>query len=229
MPIVGRQASQPFYSLHQLITEVKNWCVRLLLITHAAALRRHPENPFHTFLFALSDGRYCIDARNGGNAARWINHRCAPNCEAIEERDREGVLERVDQIAANRAAEAAAAHLDHDVFTTVRDEQVVEPDLTELVDQHQCIRHFRLLHHPVQHRRLAAAEKPRQQGDRYHVHRTLPVSLIQRPRIRPLRVLLGARAGLRAHAVPSASVSRQASRRWRHAGSSISTPISTWS
>ncbi|MGF6873512.1 SET domain-containing protein [Paraburkholderia sp. MM5477-R1] len=64
-------------------------------ITHAAARRQHPvnaEDPFHTFLFALSDGRYCIDAGTGGNAARWINHRCAPNCEAVEDYDRQGIL-----------------------------------------------------------------------------------------------------------------------------------------
>ncbi|WP_438392055.1 SET domain-containing protein [Caballeronia sp. DA-9] len=64
-------------------------------ITHAAARRLHapnPEEPFHTFLFALSDGRYCIDGGTDGNAARWINHRCAPNCEAVEEHDRDGTL-----------------------------------------------------------------------------------------------------------------------------------------
>ncbi|MGF6506234.1 SET domain-containing protein [Paraburkholderia sp. 32] len=64
-------------------------------ITHAAARRQHPvnaEDPFHTFLFALGDGRYCIDAGTGGNAARWINHRCAPNCEAVEDYDRQGIL-----------------------------------------------------------------------------------------------------------------------------------------
>jgi SET domain-containing protein len=31
----------------------------------------------------LSDGTV-IDARVGGNAARWINHSCDPNCEALE-------------------------------------------------------------------------------------------------------------------------------------------------
>ncbi|MBC8720685.1 SET domain-containing protein [Paraburkholderia sp. 31.1] len=64
-------------------------------ITHAAARRQHPvnaEDPFHTFLFALGDGRYCIDAGTGGNAVRWINHRCAPNCEAVEDYDRQGIL-----------------------------------------------------------------------------------------------------------------------------------------
>jgi SET domain-containing protein len=43
-----------------------------------------PQNPHHTFLFELSDGT-AIEAGISGNAARWINHGCAPNCEAIEE------------------------------------------------------------------------------------------------------------------------------------------------
>jgi SET domain-containing protein len=37
----------------------------------------------HTFLFSLDDGR-CIDAAVGGNEARFINHSCAPNCQALE-------------------------------------------------------------------------------------------------------------------------------------------------
>lgn len=43
-----------------------------------------PDNPFHTFFFSLDDGRV-IDANVGGNAARWINHSCAPNCESEED------------------------------------------------------------------------------------------------------------------------------------------------
>jgi len=43
-----------------------------------------PSNPFHTFLFELNDGRV-IDAVRGGNAARWINHSCRPNCEPYED------------------------------------------------------------------------------------------------------------------------------------------------
>jgi len=45
-----------------------------------------PDNPFHTFLFELSDGRV-IDAGQRGNAARWINHSCRPNCEPYEDDD----------------------------------------------------------------------------------------------------------------------------------------------
>src|SRR5688572_8126204 len=36
----------------------------------------------HTFLFTLND-KYVIDANVGGNVARWINHSCDPNCEAV--------------------------------------------------------------------------------------------------------------------------------------------------
>ena len=36
----------------------------------------------HTFLFTLND-EYIIDANQGGNTARWINHGCAPNCRAL--------------------------------------------------------------------------------------------------------------------------------------------------
>ena len=41
----------------------------------------------HTFLFGLDDGIHVIDPAIGGNEARWINHSCQPNCEAIEEED----------------------------------------------------------------------------------------------------------------------------------------------
>jgi uncharacterized protein len=45
-----------------------------------------PDNPYHTFLFELNDGQV-IDAAVRGNAARWINHSCAPNCEPFEDED----------------------------------------------------------------------------------------------------------------------------------------------
>jgi SET domain-containing protein len=50
------------------------------------AVRRHRREGVegHTFLFGLSDGRV-IDGSCGGNSSRWLNHSCAPNCEAIED------------------------------------------------------------------------------------------------------------------------------------------------
>ena len=57
------------------------------IIDWPEALRRHPHDPSdpnHTFYFSLDDGSHVIDAKVGGNAARWINHACEPNCEADE-------------------------------------------------------------------------------------------------------------------------------------------------
>lgn len=58
-------------------------------ISWKEALKRpdtDPDNPFHTFFFSLDDGSV-IDAAVRGNAARWINHSCAPNCETEEDDD----------------------------------------------------------------------------------------------------------------------------------------------
>ena len=55
-------------------------------ISDDEAAERHPADPtapHHTFYFSLEGGGV-IDARFGGNSARWINHSCAPNCEANE-------------------------------------------------------------------------------------------------------------------------------------------------
>ena len=60
------------------------------LIDWVEAMRRHPHNPndpHHTFYFQI-DERRVIDAMHGGNSARWINHSCHPNCEAVQVGDR---------------------------------------------------------------------------------------------------------------------------------------------
>ncbi len=57
------------------------------VVTWKEALRRHPHDPTdpnHTFYFHI-DEKHVIDAKYGGNSSRWINHSCAPNCEADEE------------------------------------------------------------------------------------------------------------------------------------------------
>ncbi|WP_386066632.1 SET domain-containing protein [Tahibacter sp. UC22_41] len=58
------------------------------LRTHAQADKLYPGNADtgHTFLFTLND-RYVIDANEGGNIARWINHSCEPNCQSSLEED----------------------------------------------------------------------------------------------------------------------------------------------
>ena len=64
-------------SLIEYTGEIINW---------TEALERHPHDPsdpHHAFYFSI-DEEHVIDAKVGGNAARWINHACAPNCEADE-------------------------------------------------------------------------------------------------------------------------------------------------
>ena len=57
------------------------------IISWDEAQRRHPhdpDDPNHTFYFHV-DEQHVIDALYGGNASRWINHSCSPNCEADEQ------------------------------------------------------------------------------------------------------------------------------------------------
>lgn len=54
-------------------------------LTPAAAEARYPDadgTRHHTCLFAIDDD-VVVDAAVNGNDARWINHSCAPNCDAV--------------------------------------------------------------------------------------------------------------------------------------------------
>ncbi|CAN7726736.1 SET domain-containing protein [Paraburkholderia hospita] len=51
------------------------------------AYARSAAEQGHTFYFGLDDGRV-IDGGQGGNSARWLNHSCAPNCEAEQDGER---------------------------------------------------------------------------------------------------------------------------------------------
>ena len=58
--------------------------------TARQAARRN-WNSGMTYVFGLTDGTV-IDAANGGNATRHLNHSCAPNCIAYEEVGEDGQL-----------------------------------------------------------------------------------------------------------------------------------------
>ena len=60
------------------------------VISWDEAQDRHPHDPAqpnHTFYFHVDADRV-IDANFGGNASRWINHACEPNCETDEREGR---------------------------------------------------------------------------------------------------------------------------------------------
>lgn len=59
-------------------------------ISNAAADKRYDEENMsrhHTFLFTL-DADTVVDGHSKGNDARYINHACDPNCEAVIDDDR---------------------------------------------------------------------------------------------------------------------------------------------
>ena len=76
-------------------------------------------------------------------------------------------LQPVAQVAADRAADAAALE-QHHLLVDLLDQQMVEPDLAELVDQHGRAAQVGQRQEPLEQRGLAAAEKAGQQmgGDR---------------------------------------------------------------
>ena len=59
------------------------------VITWRTAQRRHAKTGAdgHTYFFDRGDGTV-IDGSMGGNSARYLNHSCAPNCEAINHHGR---------------------------------------------------------------------------------------------------------------------------------------------
>jgi SET domain-containing protein len=69
-------------------------------ISNAEADRRYDEDKMashHTFLFTLNK-RTVVDAAVGGNESRFINHSCAPNCEAVIEDGRRIYIEAIKDI-----------------------------------------------------------------------------------------------------------------------------------
>jgi len=78
--VFARRAIPPGTCIIEYMGERIDW---------AEAERRAQERQTslsHTYYFSLHDGRV-IDGGSNGNEARFINHSCEPNCEAIEDAD----------------------------------------------------------------------------------------------------------------------------------------------
>ncbi|HSE13065.1 MAG TPA: SET domain-containing protein-lysine N-methyltransferase [Rudaea sp.] len=93
-------------------------------LTHAQANRRYANDTDsgHTFLFTLNE-KYVIDGGDGGNVARWINHSCAPNCQAwiVESGNGDGRKDRV--VIESRRAIRAGEELTYDYGITLEERQ----------------------------------------------------------------------------------------------------------
>ena len=93
-------------------------------LTHAQANRSFAgdADSGHTFLFTLNE-KYIIDGADGGNDARWINHSCAPNCEAwiVESKQGDKLRDRV--VIETRRAIRAGEELTYDYGITLEERQ----------------------------------------------------------------------------------------------------------
>ena len=77
-------------------------------------------------------------------------------------------MQRLPDVAADRAAEATRRHFDQ-LLVTVLDKHPVEPDFTELVDHDRGIAEARILENARQQGGLSAAEETCQQRYRYGI------------------------------------------------------------
>jgi uncharacterized protein len=77
------------FALQALPAGVRIFEYKGLVTTWREAARWYNSRPDsgHTFLFGLSGG-HVIDGGRGGNGARWLNHACVANCEAVEQAGR---------------------------------------------------------------------------------------------------------------------------------------------
>jgi SET domain-containing protein len=89
-------------------TEVVEYRGRRMTHAQIDRLYANAADDGHTFLFTLND-RYVLDANFDGNIARWINHSCKPNCQAVIEEDEDGDARRdrvlIETIRSLRAGE----------------------------------------------------------------------------------------------------------------------------
>ena len=93
------------------------------MVTHAEADRQHGGDVTsgHTFLFTLNE-KYILDANVRGNIARWLNHSCAPNCEALVHEDEGGDPKKDKVIIEARRAIKPGEELTYD-YGIVLDER----------------------------------------------------------------------------------------------------------
>lgn len=93
-------------------------------LTHSQANRMYANDvdSGHTFLFTLNE-KYLIDGGDGGNDARWINHGCAPNCQAWVIESKQGDKSRDRIVIETRRAIRKGEELTYDYGITLEQRQ----------------------------------------------------------------------------------------------------------
>jgi SET domain-containing protein len=93
-------------------------------LTHSQANRMYANDADsgHTFLFTLNE-KFLIDGGDGGNDARWINHSCAPNCQAWIVENKKGDQRRDRVVIETRRAIRAGEELTYDYGITLEERQ----------------------------------------------------------------------------------------------------------
>jgi SET domain-containing protein len=93
---------------------------RLLTHERADEIYGGPDTG-HTFLFILND-TYVIDGTVRGGIAKWINHGCAPNCQAfvIEDEGGDPRKDKVEIEALRDIAPGEELTYDYDITTDER-------------------------------------------------------------------------------------------------------------
>ena len=93
-------------------------------LTHSQANRMYANDADsgHTFLFTLNE-KFLIDGGDGGNDARWINHSCAPNCQAWIVENKKGDPRRDRVVIETRRAIRAGEELTYDYGITLEERQ----------------------------------------------------------------------------------------------------------
>ena len=95
---------------------------RRLTHTQANRMFANDTDSGHTFLFTLNE-KYLIDGGDGGNDARWINHSCAPNCQAWVVESRRGDKLRDRVVIETRRAIRKGEELTYDYGITLEERQ----------------------------------------------------------------------------------------------------------
>lgn len=96
-------------------------------MTHAQANRAYggDVDSGHTFLFTLNE-KYLIDGNVDGNAARWINHSCAPNCQAWVVENADGDPRRDRVVIDTKRAIRKGEELTYDYGITLEQRQTAQ-------------------------------------------------------------------------------------------------------